>query len=456
MINVTILGGWILLGWILSRLIIRQDSFLEALSIAFPLGAGIHTWALFLVSWAGLELNVAAVIGTYAALLLPAIILHLRMRRSDPRHRREGGDAAGTWLPLGVLAVLLVFGGYYAVGRSYWTWDAIAIWSIKGYGIALEGSIFAGEHWGAHALSYPLNIPLMISVFRLLEGDILPGSKLIFPLFLASALLGCYVFWARRRVKTPVGILGMILLGTTPIIFDHMTFGYANLPMTTYLVLGGLYALEGIDRSSSQWQVMSGLLLGLASWTRVDGFLYVTIVIIGVISAWLICKQGSIRWLSWLLPGAFFIATWLAFFRIYGEAGSQAAGEYRKAIAMITQGEFRWSDLRLILGYARRALFNLGIWGLLFPAGIIVMLLGWKSSLEWRRLHILAPSIVCIGMGILVVILFYLGSYSSSGLYGWLERGFHRAFFPAAFFFIIMVMQGAGPLRDGMASEERR
>ena len=135
MINVTILGGWILLGWILSRLIIRQDSFLEALSIAFPLGAGIHTWALFLVSWAGLELNVAAVIGTYAALLLPAIVLHLRMRRSNPRHRREGGDAAGAWLPLGVLAVLLVIGGYYAVGRPIGRGMRLPYGALKAMGL---------------------------------------------------------------------------------------------------------------------------------------------------------------------------------------------------------------------------------------------------------------------------------------------------------------------------------
>jgi len=28
--------------------------------------------------------------------------------------------------------------------------DAAAIWAAKGYGIALEGTIFAGSSWGAH------------------------------------------------------------------------------------------------------------------------------------------------------------------------------------------------------------------------------------------------------------------------------------------------------------------
>src|SRR3989304_4936448 len=149
----------------------------------------------------------------------------------------------------------------YPIGLGIFTWilflasragDGIAIWSVKGYGIAAAESIFGARQWGAFGLHYPLNLPLAIAAVRLIDGDVLPGSKIVFALFYLTLVLGCYVFLLRGGMLARVAALGTLLIATTPIVLDHGTNGYANLPMAAYLVLGGLFAIHGMVDGSAR------------------------------------------------------------------------------------------------------------------------------------------------------------------------------------------------------------
>ena len=224
----------LLLGSQIARAVLAPQQRAELLGLAFPLGAGVLTWLLFLVSWVGLPLNLPSVIIVYALALMAAVVIGARVlgngsvekRRSSgrPITSPSSADKLHTALLL-LFAFLIGLAAFIAVARSYSAWDAAAIWAPKGYGIAFEGSIFAGARWGAHGLGYPLNVPLLISVFTWLGGDILPGSKLIFPAFLASVSLGAYAFWIRQGVSTLLAGLGMLLVASVPSIFLHATIG---------------------------------------------------------------------------------------------------------------------------------------------------------------------------------------------------------------------------------------
>ncbi len=63
--------------------------------------------------------------------------------------------------------------------------------------------------------------------------------------------------------------LGLLFLATVPILFEHATLGYSNLPMMTYLVLGCLLCLIGIRRRQTGQILVGSLLLGLSAWTRI-------------------------------------------------------------------------------------------------------------------------------------------------------------------------------------------
>ncbi len=102
---------------------------------------------------------------------------------------------SGAGLAILLCAGVILLAGVVSIGRGYSQYDDIANWALKGYGIAEERSIFGGNVWGGHTLEYPQNVPLQIALFRLVEGDLFPASKLTFTLSFASLLLGAYLFW---------------------------------------------------------------------------------------------------------------------------------------------------------------------------------------------------------------------------------------------------------------------
>jgi len=239
-------------GFLVIRNLRIQPSLLEVLSLSFPIGIGLLTLILFLSSWIGVPYTKTNLIGIYISLFALLCCSAMFVWSKSGRHKAQSEAASAPEASLGLrmlfystLFLFFLVITYLSVTRAYSTWDAIGIWGIKAYGIVKEGTIFAGERWGSHWLTYPLNITLQISIFRLLDGDVLPGSKLIFPMYFISLILGAYRFW-KKHVEWKFAALGALLLASLPIVFKHGTIGYANLPFTAYLVIGLLHVLDGI------------------------------------------------------------------------------------------------------------------------------------------------------------------------------------------------------------------
>ncbi len=68
-IDLMIIAGFISLGFLLIRSLARDLPPLIALGISFPLGAGMYTWILFVLSWIGIPLTSTFLILSYIMLL---------------------------------------------------------------------------------------------------------------------------------------------------------------------------------------------------------------------------------------------------------------------------------------------------------------------------------------------------------------------------------------------------
>jgi hypothetical protein len=447
LLDLLVIVGLSLLGFLLAKMLIPAATRIEFVSLAYPLGSGILAWGFFGLSWLGVRISLFSVVLVLGVLILLGIIV-LRRRltwhgeEGDPLlHRKHSGAGVSlsAKMSLGIIGVLFLIAAAITVGRSYSHWDALAIWSVKGYGIALEGSIFAGEEWGAYGLGYPLNLPLQVTLFKLASGDILPGSKLIFPMYYLSMLLGCFVFWRRNGLDDKVAGFGMVLLATVPHIYHHATIGYANLPMTCYLVLGSIYGVRGIFSQERGTQLLCGIMLALASFTRVEGFLYACAILAGLMAAKWFTRRGKIYPLA--LLGLFILLSgcWLIFNRLYGASAGGAISAWRNFMTSVQENGVDLHPLRIILGYMRRYLFHISIWGLLFPLTGILLLSRLRELLPGRNPLAFAWFLVTIGTGIVTVVLFYVGNYvygdvspAYGGLFGWLKLVFPRSFFPTS------------------------
>lgn len=428
-----------LIGVSICRLILGSGGLLEKASLSFGLGAGIFSWTLFIISWAGVPLTrVSIVLSLVVLITLPWVFRRLRHKEEpavgDRMTRAIRFTNKQDLLKIGLLLILIGLLGtsvLLSIGLSYHTWDAIALWSVKGYGIALEESVFAARTWGNIGLSYPLNLPLLIGSFKILSGDQLPGSKLIFPAFYFSMLLSIYWYFRKRGVSSLISVLGILLIGSTPIVFEHAYIGYANLPFSYYLLSGILFAGIGIVERHRGVSTVGGLMLAFAIWTRSEGSV-LWLASFALLFAVIVTKKRSWHWVHpVILPFIIVGVPWLVFHAIYG-TGGRVANVAEEAIRQVLGGEIHWLAFYGIVRYLGGQLIKFNVWGILLPFTILAVLL----AIIFRRIKtfdvgVLLPGLASIVMGGIVFFMYFLTSYSGDH-YFWLSTGFNRTLLPAA------------------------
>jgi hypothetical protein len=431
---------------------------MELVALAFPLGAGSLTFLLFILSWVGIPLNTIMIISLSLILVLNglAIVLY-RYRFSAGRIKSRQTEIHFPWnrryLVAGLfgIAVLAIAAALLAVLRSYSTWDAIAIWGAKGYGISLEGSVFAGKEWGAHGLQYSLNIPLLIGAFHALAGDQLPGSKLIFPFFYLSILLGVFMFVGKRRA-TSWAVITTIFIGTIPLVFEHATIGYANLPLTVYLTLGLLQTIEGIEHKSVPRQFIAGLLLGFASWTRPEGIFITLVVAIVILLMNAFFHWGKLSLKAWLTPMIAVSMTWFTF-SLLAAPSSRIGDDISVVLHSWTQFQFNIASLYWTLRYFVSQAADPLKWGILLPL-IGVALLFWHKQLRtsWRKIEF-AILVSAIAVFLAIFIYYYISSFTSN-IHYLLGTSVERLFLPAMLLGVIWVFIRVSDQHDAEPSHE--
>lgn len=460
-----------LLGFGVALALSQRWDTLELLSLSLPLGAGFVTFSTFLLSWAGIEINLRSVGGLLLALAAGTVFLLYRRRasfRSEGTFPDEGrGGLLGFQLiPLGLGLLLFLMVTGLSVGASYRLFDPVQIWSVKGYGISHWGTILAAEDWGVHALAYPLNIPMQVSLFHLLDGDVVPGSKFLYPIYGAALCLAIYSFLRKQDVDRLTASAGGLFLGSVPIFVFHASSGFANLPYSFYLIAGTLWMIQGLDDGRSGTQLVAGMLLGLAAWTRPEGFLFAGLVLL--VGGFMVVAMGWGRLRPWslLLPPVIIAGIWFLFV----VSGSHLSGSnLQEAVSVYSEetisGRLDLSGLFTIFrifGYSMfipyRAMFpavSATAWGVFFP--LVLLFLALNPGLFRRRTNpkAFALTLSTVLIAALTVGVFYIRSYSKPGYESFIERAFPRAFLPSALLLGVMGVWAANQwLSDRQANSE--
>jgi hypothetical protein len=329
-----------------------------------------------------------------------------------------------------ILAILCGTSLLASITQAYSTYDGIANWALKGYGIAHEGTVFAGSKWGGHGLSYPQNLPLLIALFRVTDGDVAAGSKLLFPLFAGTLLLGVHRFLRGRGVRSEVSLLWMLLLATTPVLFLHSTIGFANLVFTAYLVLGSLALWEGALEGDAGRYALGTLLLAFGAWTRPEGLLFGLALALTILLA-LRMSGHRVEFNPWLgLALAVIPAAWLGL-SISAMAGDEIGRTFRAVLGHVLAGDFQVQKLRFLLAFVVSNLLTTQVWGAFFPLTGFILVLGAfvvRPKPSPRNLSLLLLTLAAVAFPLALL---YGASFAKSDLATFLQVSFDRAFFPA-------------------------
>jgi len=419
-----LLGAMLLLGtgivFLWNKSFFEDTNFLLSwLVVAGGLGAGALTFGVYLLSLAGVSVRAAGwIVGLLGWAWGGSVLWQQRSAlaalwraKSWKRWRRKYWGLALLTAWVGVLAV-------FAMGKGYYSSDALGFWAIKGYGLAKIG--IRGARWG-WIRDYPLHVPFLIALPQALWGDIAGVSKLVFPAFLWGAAVLFYESAYSRTSRAFWAFLGGAFLVTSPLFAQHATIAYANLPLAFYVFLGVWLLYEKRTAWLAGWAFAWGV------WTRPDGWIAVAVVLLmGIVYLFKKRQWGAV------VPPLIVTAIWVVSktYDVYAGPAYRVGGVTRSflpgAIAL-AGGDIRWREGLYLLGEMRRFL-RPSLWGLL---GWLMIVLGASAWRTWRENADLR-NIALAGVGLIafVVGMYYFVSYQGN-LAWWVETGFDRMMMPA-------------------------
>jgi hypothetical protein len=300
--------------------------------------------------------------------------------------------------------------------------------------MAGKGTIWAGAEWGGHILSYPMNLALSIAIFKLADGDVIPGSKFLYVLLTIALLAGSYRFLSRRGVGQGWILLGLLGLVTTTVFFENALSGLANLPFTVYLVLGILNTLEGLDLLDIRRVTLGGLLLGFAAWTRPEGILFATVflVLMYALAILLLRRRPRPRfWAASFLPALMIPLLWLTLIGRENMEGDQIGQAIRAFTGQALTGNWGLGGLALLWDFAWKSLLDVGKFGLILGAALLLILVCIPLT-HWERDRFRSAFIALTILAFLLPAgMFFVAYFREENFIGFLQQSFNRAYLPA-------------------------
>lgn len=321
-----------------------------------------------------------------------------------------------------------------SVGKGYHASDAIVLWGAKGYGIASRGLISGASTWGTSTTQYPLHVPILIAAFKVLFGEMLPASKLIFPLYY-FALLGMIYAYLKNRIPGLIAGLTTSTLASTPLLFRHAQIAYANLPFTFYFLSAVLISLQAINDTSETSRTnrffLGGVFFVFSAWTRPEGILITIITLLLII----LLAAPQIRpifrktvgpWTA--APVAIFSVLW---FVVSGQIYTkpvQNTGLFSNALSHILAGDLHLGEAGYILEYLARELVSPTTWGVVGTGLLLFALAGILS----RGTGFFSPGVLSgLLFFVVMICIYYLTSFDGThDISWWVSTGLNRMVMP--------------------------
>lgn len=380
-------------GWNISHLISKIEK-VERVGLSFLLGAGLTTFIWFQgYSLVGLSLNLITLFCSGLILAVLGLFLRkiLHLKLDIDKTIKFGRTEKILVLTLMItLLIALIIGSY----NPLTAWDSIALYDFRGHAIALDHDLSFGRV-GAYFMSYPLMISLVHAIVYMLGGISAQGIHSI----IFAAFIGIVFGRLKSWTNTIHALIGSLLIIGQNEIFTHSTIAYTNLPYTSYLIVGFLYAIS----SGSYAILLSGIMLAISTWVRSSEVFW----IIGII---LIIWQGLKT--KQKLQTIISIITILAF----RYAWSTYLSAYFASVSFITEStasHFTLKSLYRIISNWREIYWYLylnvispylGVWSLSIPSLVVVIM---KRNI---RLFMLTSAIL-LSAGIVVVGVMVFSTY---------------------------------------------
>lgn len=275
-----------------------------------------------------------------------------------------------------------------------WSWDHFAIWGMKSRRMVVGGRLDLGflatPGYEASVTFYPVGLPML---WRLLALGGIPGTALFKTVHVLFGL--ALVAVTRRGVlrlgRSPAMADALAaLLAASPLLWDTIALGLADLPLALWATAGLVLALES-QREMPVWP--AGICLGFLPWIKQEGM---SLAVLSLVAAAVIVRKPRLTAL--LLPAGLLMAGAMAIGRTLPQGGPTFFdGDWRgRALERLS----RPGEILTLLGSDLAAPGWLGFW-FLFAAGLALAL--------WRRngTALLLAGVVVLQLGLYSAVYFF-------------------------------------------------
>jgi hypothetical protein len=436
----------IALGILITSVLVPNSQLVERLALGYGLGLGLATLVMFCLSAIGILLSAQAIAIALAfvAVVFGAVLwrcklgeLILRAESTNPGYKGDSQRFCPWKRALTVVIAIMVLLTILAsfVIALYWpicSWDAMAIWGVKGKAIAASGTIISLKY-GAHH-HYPLHFPLVISLALFMDGDRLVKTLLSLTF---AALLAAFYSNLRRFCAPLTSWLATLALATTPLLLEHSTIACANLTMSFYYTASVLYLLNYIDCGELGFLLLSGLMAGIAAWTRPEGLLLLGLNAL-VLLVFSLRRRALKSILLYILPSCCFAFPWAMYSRYVLKIPNPFWSYAVTAITNFLTGHVDWDKLVMILQYFGRTVGVYTRWGGVWIAFLAIAIL----CIDRLKRH--SYLLLIILLNVAAVTFMYYATPEINPLSWWLSTGFDRMilhFFPLLVFTAALLTQ---------------
>jgi len=190
-------------------------------------------------------------------------------------------------LGLASIAVLSVSAYYlitFARVTPHGDYDAQAIWNLRARSIYRSGDNWQNAftpliNRNFH-MDYPLLIPLSVAgAWNTLGGEVLRVPAVLSMLFLFGMAGVVFSSIAYLRSSSQ-GMVAVITLLATPSLLLFSTFQTADIPLTYFFVTSTILLILASKENNRGLLFLSGIMAGLAAWTKNEGLPFILILVI--------------------------------------------------------------------------------------------------------------------------------------------------------------------------------
>jgi hypothetical protein len=295
-----ILLGLFLIAWLLRNE--HETSFLERLSLSYPLGMGLLTMQMFFLGLLRVPLTLGY--SSFPILLeILALFLIIRINKTAILPAPSGGlfreitSSKNSGIKKTALIILSLWAGakvlslFFEAGlRPIFAWDAWANWSAgaklffytKGLMLDAAPQDFFARGAVLRIQSYPLHSPLLQVWFALWTGHFDEVVvKLWAPAYLLCTALYLYSF-AVREINRTIALIMLVLFLSSNLMSYHAVEAYSDFPLGSCLMFALASFLMAIRRGPSYWIVV-GLFCAQSLFIKEEAVFYVLLLLLSAI-----------------------------------------------------------------------------------------------------------------------------------------------------------------------------